>query len=437
MAEIKIIPKEKQLPKMVKVAAYARVSSDKDSMLHSLSSQVSYFSKMIQEHDGWQYVGVYSDEGMTGTKRTRKGFEELISDAKKGKIDVILTKSLSRFARNTVDCLKTIRELKAINVDIYFEEQNIHTLSSNGEFLISLLAGFAQEESRACSENTLWRVRKNFSEGKPYGGTGCLGYKLTKDKFSIIPEEAEIVKKIFELYLNGNGMMKIAHILNDENVKPIHSELWSTGTIRGILINPIYKGNLVLQKTYTENHLTKKTKVNNGEKTMYVVENNHEQIIDTTTFDNVQELMKKKKKHIQIKSNKERTYVFTGKIICGMCGKTYKHKITPYYEQWICRTYDNDGKKYCNSHQIRDDVLKSACSKALEIETFSESVFLSKINYIESFNDYRLVFHFYDGTVKTINWEIPSRKNSWTDSMKQKARERAREYNGNSKSNTK
>ena len=131
MAEIKIIPKEKQLPKMVKVAAYARVSSDKDSMLHSLSSQVSYFSKMIQEHDGWQYVGVYPDEGMTGTKRTRKGFEELISDAKKGKIDVILTKSLSRFARNTVDCLKTIRELKAINVDIYFEEQNIHTLSSN------------------------------------------------------------------------------------------------------------------------------------------------------------------------------------------------------------------------------------------------------------------------------------------------------------------
>lgn len=208
MAEIKIISKEKQMPKLVKVAAYARVSSDKDAMLHSLSSQVSYFSKMIQSHDSWKYVGVYSDEGMTGTKSNRQGFIKMIEDAKAGKIDIIVTKSLSRFARNTVDCLKTIREMKVINVDIFFEEQNIHTLSSNGEFLISLLAGYAQEESRQCSENTLWRVRKNFKEGKPYGGSSMLGYKLEKGKFTVVPEEAELVRRIYDLYLTGNEFVR-------------------------------------------------------------------------------------------------------------------------------------------------------------------------------------------------------------------------------------
>ena len=195
-----------------------------------ISSQVSYFSKMIN-HDSWKYVGVYSDEGMTGTKSNRQGFIKMIEDAKAGKIDVIVTKSLSRFARNTVDCLKTIREMKAINVDIFFEEQNIHTLSSNGEFLISLLAGYAQEESRQCSENTLWRVRKNFKEGKPYGGSSMMGYKLEKGKFTVVPEEAKIVKRIYDLYLAGNGFCKISRILTNEGIKSYTGGFWSKTSI--------------------------------------------------------------------------------------------------------------------------------------------------------------------------------------------------------------
>ncbi len=423
MAEIKIISKVKQMPKVVRVAAYARVSSDKDAMLHSLSSQVSYFSKMIQSHDSWKYVGVYSDEGMTGTKIDRSGFTRMIEDAKAGKIDVIVTKSLSRFARNTLDCLKTIREMKAINVDIYFEEQNIHTLSSNGEFLISLLAGYAQEESRQCSENTLWRVRKNFSEGKPYGGYSFLGYKVEKGEYTVVPEEAKIVRRIFDLYLAGNGFVKIARILTDEGIKSYGGNNWNKSVVAKIISNVTYTGSLHLQKTYTENHITKKTKINKGEKPLYIVDEHHEPIISQEIFDKAQELRKKKAKG-SATPKKTQAYPFTGLIYCGECGHPYKHKTTQYYDTWSCTTYDELGKAYCASKNIRDDVLRKACAEALNIDVFDEKLFKDSIERIDAYNGNRLVFHFIDGSTKEVIWTMPSRRDSWTDEMKAKARER-------------
>lgn len=424
MAEIKIISKEKQMPKLVKVAAYARVSSDKDAMLHSLSSQVSYFSKMIQSHDSWKYVGVYSDEGMTGTKIKRDGFQRMIQDAKAGKIDIIVTKSLSRFARNTVDCLKTIREMKAINVDIFFEEQNIHTLSANGEFLISLLAGYAQEESRQCSENTLWRVRKNFKEGKPYGGSSMLGYKLEKGRFTVVPEEAEIVKKIFDLYLAGNGFCKIARILTNEGIKSYTGKAWNKSTLGEIISNVTYTGNLHLQKTYRENHMTKKTIKNKGEKPLYIVEGNHEPIISQEIFDKAQEIRKAKAVGKSGKRNGP-AYPFTGLIYCGECGHLFKHKVTKYYESWCCSQYDELGKAYCASKKIRDDVLRKACAEALGIDSFDETTFKENIRRIDAFNGNRLVFHFINGISKEVIWDNPSRRDSWTNEMKLKAKERS------------
>lgn len=424
MAEIKIISKEKQMPKLVKVAAYARVSSDKDAMLHSLSSQVSYFSKMIQSHDSWKYVGVYSDEGMTGTKIKRDGFQRMIRDAKAGKIDIIVTKSLSRFARNTVDCLKTIREMKAINVDIFFEEQNIHTLSANGEFLISLLAGYAQEESRQCSENTLWRVRKNFKEGKPYGGSSMLGYKLEKGRFTVVPEEAEIVRKIFDLYLAGNGFCKIARILTNEGIKSYTGKAWNKSTLGEIISNVTYTGNLYLQKTYRENHMTKKTMRNKGEKPLYIVEGNHEPIISQEIFDKAQEIRKAKAVGKNGKRNGP-AYPFTGLIYCGECGHLFKHKVTKYYESWCCSQYDELGKAYCASKKIRDDVLRKACADALGIDSFDETTFKENIRRIDAFNGNRLVFHFINGISKEVIWDNPSRRDSWTDEMKLKAKERS------------
>lgn len=424
MAEIKIISKEKQMPKLVKVAAYARVSSDKDAMLHSLSSQVSYFSKMIQSHDSWKYVGVYSDEGMTGTKIKRDGFQRMIQDAKAGKIDIIVTKSLSRFARNTVDCLKTIREMKAINVDIFFEEQNIHTLSANGEFLISLLAGYAQEESRQCSENTLWRVRKNFKEGKPYGGSSMLGYKLEKGRFTIVPKEAEIVRKIFDLYLAGNGFCKIARILTNEGIKSYTGKAWNKSTLGEIISNVTYTGNLHLQKTYRENHMTKKTIRNKGEKPLYIVEDNHEPIISQEIFDKAQEIRKAKAVGKSGKRNGP-AYPFTGLIYCGECGHLFKHKVTKYYESWCCSQYDELGKAYCASKKIRDDVLRKACAEALGIDSFDETTFKENIRRIDAFNGNRLIFHFINGISKEVIWDNPSRRDSWTDEMKLKAKERS------------
>ena len=424
MAEIKIISKEKQMPKLVRVAAYARVSSDKDAMLHSLSSQVSYFSKMIQSHDSWKYVGVYSDEGMTGTKIKRDGFQRMIRDAKAGKIDIIVTKSLSRFARNTVDCLKTIREMKAINVDIFFEEQNIHTLSANGEFLISLLAGYAQEESRQCSENTLWRVRKNFKEGKPYGGSSMLGYKLEKGRFTVVPEEAEIVRKIFDLYLAGNGFCKIARILTNEGIKSYTGKAWNKSTLGEIISNVTYTGNLHLQKTYRENHMTKKTMRNKGEKPLYIVEGNHEPIISQEIFDKAQEIRKAKAVGKSGKRNGP-AYPFTGLIYCGECGHLFKHKVTKYYESWCCSQYDELGKAYCASKKIRDDVLRKACADALGIDSFDETTFKENIRRIDAFNGNRLVFHFINGISKEVIWDNPSRRDSWTDEMKLKAKERS------------
>ena len=424
MAEIKIISKEKQMPKLVRVAAYARVSSDKDAMLHSLSSQVSYFSKMIQSHDSWKYVGVYSDEGMTGTKIKRDGFQRMIRDAKAGKIDIIVTKSLSRFARNTVDCLKTIREMKAINVDIFFEEQNIHTLSANGEFLISLLAGYAQEESRQCSENTLWRVRKNFKEGKPYGGSSMLGYKLEKGRFTVVPEEAEIVRKIFDLYLAGNGFCKIARILTNDGIKSYTGKAWNKSTLGEIISNVTYTGNLHLQKTYRENHMTKKTMKNKGEKPLYIVEGNHEPIISQEIFDKAQEIRKVKAVGKSGKRNGP-AYPFTVLIYCGECGHLFKHKVTKYYESWCCSQYDELGKAYCASKKIRDDVLRKACAEALGIDSFDETTFKENIRRIDAFNGNRLVFHFISGISKEVIWDNPSRRDSWTDEMKLKAKERS------------
>ena len=197
-----------------KVAAYCRVSSGKDAMLHSLSAQVSYYNGLIQKEHDWEFVGVYADEALTGTKSDRADFQKLITDCRAGKIDMVITKSISRFARNTVTLLQTVREFKALGVDIYFEEQSIHTMSSDGELMLTILASYAQEESRSASENQKWRVKKNFAEGKPWSAT-ILGYRYFQGQYIIVPEEAELVRRIYRMFLDGLGTNAIAQTLNE------------------------------------------------------------------------------------------------------------------------------------------------------------------------------------------------------------------------------
>lgn len=425
MANVKVIDTKKELPKSIKVAAYARVSSDKDSMLHSLSSQVSYFSKLIQANDSWVYVGVYSDEAKTGTKDTRAAFQRMIQDAKEGRIDIIITKSVSRFARNTLTLLETVRMLKEIGVDVYFQEQNIHTNSNEGEFLLSILASYAQEESRSCSENTLWRVRKNFEEGKLYGGNDSWGYKIVDGKLTLVPEEAKLVKRIFELYIAGNGDAKIAQILNDDNIKSRKGKLWTKATIRGILTNPNYTGDLVLQKTYRENFLTKKTLINNGEQDKFYIENDHEPIISKETYYAALELRRKRVEFFKLDNYKVIRYPLSGLVKCGICGKNYSHKKTKYRDKWSCNTFQNEGKIACASKSIPDSELTRITLEVLGINELDIDAIKSKLECIEVYPDNRLFFNFKDGTSIERKWNDLSRKDSWTDEMKKEARRKA------------
>lgn len=261
ITKLNILPK---LARKTRVAAYARVSNGKDAMLHSLATQVDYYKKTIQENNEWEFIGVYADEALTGTKDSRAEFQQLLSDCRKGKIDMIITKSISRFARNTVTLLETIRELKSINVDVFFEEQNIHSISGDGEMILTFLATFAQEESRSASENMKWRVKKDFEQGIIFGGKSFLGYRLKNKKLIIVPEEAEIVRMIYQLYIDGNGDEQICKLLESKGIVPKSKTRWHWSTINSILNNYNYTGDLILQKTYRENHLTKKRKVNNG-----------------------------------------------------------------------------------------------------------------------------------------------------------------------------
>jgi len=298
----KIEPLAPPAPIKKRVAAYARVSIQKEKSLRSLSAQVSHYSEFIQKHHEWEYAGVYADEALTGTRDNRPEFQRMIQDCKAGKIDIILVKSISRLARNTVTMLETVRELNAINVDVWFENENIRSLSADGELMLTILASFAQEESLSNSENMKWKFKKRFEEGRP-STTIMLGYKLVNEKFIIIPEEAEAVRFIFTEFVNGATRSEIFRKLQATRYRPKNGGNWNYSTINCTLRNEKYAGILLLQKHYRENHLNKKVRINRGEMPMYRVENNHPAIIDMATFEKAQELLaqaykpRKKKQH--------------------------------------------------------------------------------------------------------------------------------------------
>lgn len=413
--KIEIMKPDRTLPTMKRVAAYARVSSDKDAMHHSLSAQVSYYSTMIQNHREWKYVGVYADEAKTGTKDDRESFQRLLADCRDGKIDLIITKSISRFARNTVTLLETVRELKSLGVDVFFEEQNTHTLSADGELMLTILASYAQEESRSVSENQKWRVRKNFEEGIPWNGA-MLGYRYSNGKYIVIPEEAEVVKRIYAYYLSGMGIVAIVKDLNNNSIPTRLGNKWTKTVITKILRNYAYTGNLLLQKTFHENHITKRTKVNRGELPMYHATDTHEAIIDIDTFNAVQ-------KEIELRAIKHKakaplkTYPFTSMIVCGNCGKHYRRKVTHADPVWICNTYNTFGKKACASKQIPESTLNK----------LSADIDLNKLSFIQADNGNKVTFVFKDGSEIVKFWEDKSRSASWNNHMKEQARQKTLE----------
>lgn len=427
MTKITQLEIKSRLPRKKNVAAYARVSCDKDTMLQSLCAQVAYFSDLIQRNKNWNYVGIYSDYGISGTKASRGDFDRLLEDVKAGKIDMVLVKSISRFARNLEVTLTWIRTLKAMDIDIFFELERIHTLSSDGELLISLLASSAQEQSRTASMNVLWKVKRNFEEGVLYGGGDCYGYRIQDKKFIVVPEQADVVRRVFRLYVEGNGDEKIARILNREGLRSLTGALWSRHSIRRIINNRNYTGDLLLQKTYTLDYVSKKTMRNNGEKDMYLVEGDHEPIVDRETFEQAQRIRQAK----GVKGHKNAgTHAFTGLMVCGCCGKSYKFTKSPYHSKYMCLTYNDLGKDYCQSKAVPEEILMEETAKLLKLESFDEKKMRKAIRKMTVFNGNRIEVEMADGRVETIVWKDRSRSESWTPEMKERARRKTIERNG-------
>lgn len=424
--KITIVSKPPKLERKKRVAAYARVSSGKDAMLHSLSAQVSYYNDLIQNHGDWLYTGVYSDEAKTGTKDSRAGFQNLVADCRAGKIDMVITKSISRFARNTVTLLQTVREFKALGVDIYFEEQNIHTISGDGELMMTILASYAQEESRSASENQKWRVKRNFEAGIPWDRT-LLGYRMENNHYVIVPKEAEIVRRIYNEYLSGSGYNSIAKMLNDEGILSRFGGKWNQSAISRVLSNYTYTGNLLLQKTFSENHITKRKMFNTGELPKYHAEDAHEAIIDMETFQAVQKEKERRAAQFIKKPAPKKIYPFTSLLVCGNCGKNYRRKVTKTGAVWVCGTYNSLGKAACASKQIPESTLQQVTADVLGQNDFTHEWLCHRIQHIRVCNDNTLIFYFKDGSEITRIWKDRSRSQSWTDEMKEAARQKTLE----------
>ena len=345
-----------------KVAAYARVSTDHEEQQTSYDAQLDYYENYIKSNPDWEFAGIYADSGITGCNTAkRSGFKSMIADALAGKINLIITKSVSRFARNTVDSLQNIRKLKEHGVEVFFEKENIWTFDSRGELLISLMSSIAQEEARSISENCTWGQRKRFQDGKvtvPF--KRFLGYDRGEDGNLVINEEqAVIVRRIYGLFLQGKTPYAISKILTEERIPtPGGKTKWNSSVIESILTNEKYKGDALLQKVFTPDFLTKKKKKNEGQVPQYYVEDNHPAIIEPTVFDQVQQLMALRKKSPRQSSS---VNIFSGRIICGDCGGFYGSKVWHSQDKyrrvvWRCnQKYSKECK--CRTPHITESVI--------------------------------------------------------------------------------
>lgn len=355
-----------------RVAGYARVSTDHEDQVTSYAAQLDYYTNYIKSREDWEFAGMYTDEGISATNTLhREGFKQMVADALAGKIDLIITKSVSRFARNTVDSLTTVRKLKDEGIEVYFEKENIWTLDSKGELLITIMSSLAQEESRSISENTTWGHRKRFADGKvSFAYSRFLGYDKAPDGSLVInEEEAKTVREIYRLFLTGLSFHTVATEMTRRHLRtPGGKYKWSQSTVRSILTNEKYKGDALLQKSFTVDFLTKKTKVNEGEVPQYYVENDHPAIIEPEAFDLVQEEIERRTKGNRRYSG---VSIFSNKIKCAECGSWYGSKVwhsNDKYRRVIYQcNHKFDGDKRCATPHLTEPEIKAAFVKAFNL----------------------------------------------------------------------
>lgn len=367
-----------------RVAAYARVSLETDKLAHSLAAQTDYYRSFIQNQSDWELAGIYADSFISGTQAShRPEFQRLLDDCEKGKIDIVLCKSISRFARNTVDLLKTVRHLKELGVEIRFEKENINSMSGEGELLLTILASFAQEESRSISENVKWGIRRRFQSGKAeMRNKSVFGYRFVGGKYVVVPEEAEIVRLIFDEYVKGIPLRKISENLRAEGYKTPRGFDFSHNQINYIIHNEIYIGNIVLQKTFVKDFITHSKVKNNGELPVYRKCGCHEPIVDDSLFHAAQEESARR-------AAEKPAYPFTKKLICGNCGKALTRRSNNgRYACWHCRG--------CGAVKLKEDKLTEIFG--MTDEEFTENVF--RVIVYENGN---LDVEYYDG--RTEKWQ--------------------------------
>lgn len=403
MPKITIIEGQKSiLPPRKKVAAYARVSKDTEQLMHSLSTQVSYYSDLIQRTPGWEYAGVYVDAGITGTSAAaRPQFQRMIADCEAGKIDIVLTKSISRFARNTVDLLATVRHLKELGIEVRFEKENIHSLTGDGEVMLSILASFAEQESVSLSNNIKWTFQKKFRNGEVHSHQKMLGYRWEGDERLVIPEEAEIVRFIFSEYLAGKSYNAIARELDAKGMKSVHgAEHFPFASVKLILKTEEYTGCMVMQKEH--NISPKRQRLNRGELPKYKVDEHHEAIIDRENFDRVQEIMARRS--AESESRKALDSPFAGLLRCGKCGRSVCGHRTPTsrkngdsrFVTWRCVGKNNGGK--CDCKDCHNDELFSAAESILGHDAAEHG--LDGVKDIQMYDE-KLVFELRNGRKAT------------------------------------
>ncbi|WP_377072882.1 recombinase family protein [Ruminococcus bicirculans (ex Wegman et al. 2014)] len=365
----------------LRVAAYCRVSTEQEEQQNSYQVQIAYYTDLINRKKEWTLAGIFADEGISGTQtKKRTEFNRMIRMCKNKKIDLVITKSISRFARNTVDCLEYVRQLKDLGIGVIFEKENINTLTMTSEFMIALYGSFAQAESESISKNVSWGKEKAYREGKvQFQYKYLLGYKKGTDgKPEIVPEEAEIVRLIYTLFLDGYSMTRIKKILENKGYLTAQGKkVWNESLIRSILKNEKYVGDALLQKTFTSDCITHKVVKNHGERPMYLVTDHHVPIVDRDTYNRVQQELARRssKRKVSDKTTTEQgkyssKYALTELLICGHCGTPYRRTTWAARGKkqivWRCISRLEHGKKYCpDSPTIKEENLHQGIIKAI------------------------------------------------------------------------